>query len=86
MRRQPLISGVTFIATVMSVFLFMIVAITSRVKTVPFAPESCRDRLMVGRYFNIKEPNGNSDNSGGASYYVIKQFKFRKLNLRNLKH
>ena len=73
MRRQPLISGVTFIATVMSVFLFMIVAITSRVKTVPFAPESCRDRLMVGRYFNIKEPNGNGDNSGGASYYVIKQ-------------
>ena len=72
MRRQPLISGVTFIATVMSVFLFMIVAITSRVKTVPFAPESCRDRLMVGRYINIKEPNGNGDNSGGASYHTIK--------------
>lgn len=73
MRRQPLISGVTFIATAMAVFLFMIVAVTSRVKTIPFAPESCRDRLMVGRYFHIKNTNGDGDSSGGASYYVIKQ-------------
>lgn len=55
MRRQPLISGVTFIATVLSVFLFMVVVITSRVKTVPFPPESCRDRLLVGKFMHIKK-------------------------------
>lgn len=75
MRNQPLISGVTFIATAMSVFLFMIVAITSRVKTVPFPPESCRDRLMVGQFMHLHGFNGqneNGDNSGGVSYNTAK--------------
>lgn len=75
MRNQPLISGVTFIATAMSVFLFMIVAITSRVRTIPFPPESCRDRLMVGKYMHIKGLDGaneNGDNSGGVSYNTAK--------------
>ena len=52
MRRQPLISGVSFIATVMSVFLFMVVAILQRLQTIPFAPQSGRDRRLVGEMFH----------------------------------
>lgn len=65
-RRQPLISGVTFFATALSVFLFMIVAITARVKTVPFSPESCRDQLLIGKYIHVERGGGSL--SGSMSY------------------
>lgn len=71
-RRQPLISGVTFVATAMSVFLFMIVVITTRVKVIPFAPESCRDRLMIGEYIHLKNDKGNSS-SGGLGYTTARK-------------
>ena len=67
MRRQPLVSTVTFIATVMTIFLFMVVVITTRVRTIPFSPESCRDRLLIGQYIHIKPIDGNGDSSGGMS-------------------
>lgn len=67
MRQQPLVSTVTFIATVLTIFLFMAVVITTRVKVVPFAPESCRDRLMVGKSIHVKSKSGNQDSSGGMS-------------------
>lgn len=66
MRQQPLVGTVTFIATVLSIFLFMVVVITSRVKVVPFSPESCRDRLLIGQYIHVKDEKGN-DSSGSMS-------------------
>lgn len=71
MRRQPLIGYVTFIATVLSVFLFMVVIITQRVKTIPFAPESCRDRLLMGKFIHVHD-GGSQDGSGGMSYQVAR--------------
>lgn len=74
MRQQPLVATVTFIATVLSIFLFMVVVITTRVKVVPFAPESCRDRLLVGQYIHIADPgNGNYGSSGGMSYATARK-------------
>lgn len=67
MRQQPLVGTVTFIATVLTIFLFMAVVITTRVKEVPFAPESCRDRLLVGKFIHVKSIEGESDSSGGLS-------------------
>lgn len=67
MRRQPLISGVSFIATVMSVFLFMVVAILQRLQTIPFAPESCRDRLLVGEFFHYKSIDGSGGRDIGGN-------------------
>lgn len=68
MRRQPLISGVTFIATALSVFLIMIVVIVQRVGVAPFSPESCRDRMLVGQYIHLTmTDDGNSSWSGSAS-------------------
>lgn len=67
MRQQPLVGTVTFIATVLTIFLFMAVVITTRVKEVPFAPESCRDRLLLGKYIHVRAIEGESDSSGGLS-------------------
>lgn len=53
MRHQPLIVAVSLIATALSVFLILMVTIVQQVKVMPFAPESCRDRLMIGAYLEI---------------------------------
>ena len=63
MRHQPVIAWVTFLATAMSVFLIMVVVMMQRVKTVPFAPESCRDRLLVGPTLHIQEIDNPDYNS-----------------------
>ena len=67
-RRQPMISGVTFIATVMAVFLLMVVIITQRIKVVPYAPESCREQLLYGRYIHVISTDKSSEMSSSLSY------------------
>ena len=73
-RRQPVIGSVTIIATALSIFLFMVVAITARVSVVPFAPESCRDRLLIGHNLHF-EPleEGGHRNAMGLCYYTAKK-------------
>lgn len=66
MRHQPVIAWVTFLATAMSVFLIMVVVMMQRVKTVPFAPESCRERLLVGPTLHL-EAIDSPDNSSSSS-------------------
>lgn len=68
MRHQPVIGSVTLAATAMAVFLIMVVAITQRVAVVPFAPESCRDRLLLGAFIHVTSLDGQSDGSAGLSY------------------
>lgn len=69
MRHQPVIAWVTVLATAMSIFLIMIIVMIQRVGVVPFAPESCRDRLLLGEYFHTESvENKNNSSSGGMSY------------------
>lgn len=73
MRHQPVIAWVTFIATVLSVFLIIVVVMMQQIKVVPFAPESCRDRLLIGPFLHteyIENPEYNS--SGFMSYSTAK--------------
>ncbi len=72
-RRQPVIGSVTIIATALSVFLFMVVAITARVKVVPFAPESCRDRLLLGQYLHLQKIDDDGYNSSASLNYYPAQ-------------
>lgn len=58
LRHQPIIAWVTLLATAMSIFLIMVVVMIQRVKVIPFPPESCRDRMMVGEYLHVKSPEG----------------------------
>lgn len=73
MRHQPVIAWVTFIATALSVFLIMVVVMMQRVKTVPFSPESCRDRLLVGAFMHIVSTDDTGENSSSSlSYNAVK--------------
>ncbi len=71
MRHQPVIAWVTFLATALSVFLIMVVVMMQQIKIVPFAPESCRDRLLVGPYMCVEGQDFMS--SGGMSYVTARQ-------------
>lgn len=72
LRHQPIIAWVTLIATAMSIFLIMVVVIVQRVKVIPFPPESCRDRMMVGDYLHVKSQEG-AEMSSGISYQGAKE-------------
>ncbi len=74
MRHQPVIAWVTFIATAISIFLIMVVVMMQQVKIIPFSPESCRDRLLVGAFLHTAEI-GNEGNNGssGLSYPTAKK-------------
>lgn len=54
MRRQPLISGVSFIATVMSVFLFMVVAILQRLQTIPLRRKAVVTAFLWENFSTIR--------------------------------
>ena len=66
-RQQPLVGALSIFGTAFAVFLAMIVMMTSQVKSVPFAPESCRDNLFIGRYFHEAQIEGQSASSSGLS-------------------
>jgi len=69
---QPIIAWVTLLATAMSIFLIMVVVMIQRVKVIPFPPESCRDRMMVGEYLHVKSPEGG-EMSASISYQAAKE-------------
>ena len=69
MRHQPVIAWVTFLATAMSVFLIMVVVMMQRAKTVPFAPESCRENLVIGANLHIENIDDAGNNSSSALSY-----------------
>lgn len=63
MRHQPVIGVVSVIGTAMSIFLIMIMVMMARIETMPFAPESNRDRLLYGRNINTANKSGGSSSS-----------------------
>ena len=65
MRHQPVIAWVTLIGTAMSIFLIMVVVMLQQVTILPFPPESCRDRLLVGAFIHTEEIDGSNDGSAG---------------------
>lgn len=72
-RQQPLISTVTLVTTALAVFLIMTIVITQRVKTVPFPPESCRDRLLVAKFISINGPEGKGRGMGPLDYKTARR-------------
>lgn len=67
MRHQPVVTWITFVGTALSIFLIMVVVMMQQVSIMPYAPESCRPRLLVGAYMHITNSNGG-DASAGLSY------------------
>lgn len=67
MRRRPVITGITLTGTAASVFLFMVYIMMQAVETVPFAPESCRDHILYGRYIHTQWPESQRSMSGSLN-------------------
>ncbi len=64
-RRQPVISIVSMVATAFTIFLVMSMSVIDRVKTAGFAPESDRGRMLVATGVNIKDSTG----ADGSTFY-----------------
>lgn len=74
LRHQPIIAWVTLLATAMSIFLIMVVVMIQRVKVIPFPPESCRDRMMVGEHLHVKSQKDNGEEmSADFSHLAAKE-------------
>ncbi|MDE6854806.1 MAG: ABC transporter permease, partial [Muribaculaceae bacterium] len=68
MRRRPVITGITLTGTAAAMFLLMVFIMMQAVETVPFAPESCRDRILYGRYIDARWPGGSKSMSGSLNF------------------
>ena len=71
LKMQPLVGWVTVVATAMAVFLIMVVVMMQRINIVPFPPESCRDRLLVGKNIHLRADH--LEVSSYLSYDVVKE-------------
>ncbi|MCM1028012.1 MAG: FtsX-like permease family protein [Pseudoflavonifractor sp.] len=65
MRQHPLVGAISIFGTAFAVFLAMMVMMMAQVKITPFAPESCRDRLFIGKFLHLSK--GDSDSSSDLS-------------------
>lgn len=74
LRHQPVVTWITLVGTALSIFLIMVVVMMQQVAVIPFAPESCRPRLLVGAFLHV-ESTDDSGNSGsaGLSYAAAKK-------------
>ncbi len=61
LRHQPLIAWVTLLATSISICLLLVFSMINSVKTVPFAPETNRPRLLVSPYLHLQGINGSGE-------------------------
>jgi putative ABC transport system permease protein len=70
LKQDPMVSIISVLGTALSIFLIMIVVLMTQVKYVPFAPESNRDRILLGRSMSfsiLKSPDNVSSGSMGEA-------------------
>ena len=73
LRHQPVISGVTLIGTALTIFLIMIVVMIQQIPVLPFAPESNRQRLLLGCNMHLESLNDNGVRCAGLSFNAEKK-------------
>lgn len=67
LRHQPVIGIVTIAGTAMTIFFIMITVMMYRGHVAPFAPESNRPRMLIGKFLHITNTTTNYDGSAGMS-------------------
>lgn len=67
MSHQRVVTWVTLTGTALTMFLIIGVIIIEQVGVIPFAPENCRPRLMVGANIDMRSLDGESSSSGSMS-------------------
>lgn len=66
MKQQPLLTVLSMLGTSLAVCLIMVEVMLRQVQTVPFAPESNRDRLLHVKWMSVTESgSGANDSSNG---------------------
>lgn len=80
LRHHPIISGVTVAGTALTLLLIMLVVMMQQVKTVPFAPESNRDRLLYAQWMSVgyTDPGSTGSSNGPMSAETAKEL-FQRL-------
>ena len=73
LRHQPVISGVTLIGTALTIFLIMSVVMIQQIPVLPFAPESNRQRLLLGCNMHLESLNDNGVRCAGLSFNAAKK-------------
>ena len=68
MRHQPVVTWITLVGTALTMFLIIVIVMMQQVSVMPFAPESCRPRLLLGASMHIKAIDGKNDSSSGLDY------------------
>lgn len=69
LRHQPVVTWITLVGTTLSIFLIIVVVMMQQVSIIPFAPESCRPRLLLGANLHIRSlTNEGNESSSGLSY------------------
>lgn len=69
LRHQPVVTWITLVGTTLSIFLIIVVVMMQQVGIIPFAPESCRQRLLIGTNLHISSlANDGNDSSSGLNY------------------
>ncbi len=73
LRHQPVIGIVTIAGTAMTIFFIMITVMMYRGHVAPFAPESNRPRMLIGKYIHTRNLDNGGDGSAGMNPDVAKQ-------------
>ncbi|EJX05328.1 ABC transporter permease component [gut metagenome] len=68
LKQQPVISAVSVAGTALSIFLIMLVVMMQQVKTVPFAPESYRNRFLHVKMSSVTHKAWGSDDSNNGPW------------------
>lgn len=71
LRHQAVISWITLLATALTVCLLLVYSMIQSIHIVPFAPESCRPRLLAAPYIHILGTGDNGVQMSGAQSYTL---------------
>jgi len=66
MKQQPLLTVLSMLGTSLAVCLIMVEVMLRQVQTVPFAPESNRDRLLHVKWMSVTESRSGADDSSNG--------------------
>ena len=66
LRQQPLLTTISVLGTALTICLIMVVVMQQQIKTVPFAPESNRNRLLHVKWMSVGNKTWSDDGSSNG--------------------
>lgn len=66
LKQQPLLTTISVLGTALTICLIMVVVMQQQIKTVPFAPESNRNRLLHVKQMSVGNKTWSDDGSSNG--------------------